>query len=136
MKAAIVKTGIIVFAHGSSIESANEAVRAVTAQLARAGGFEHLDTAFLESAHPDLFNAVQEMAGQGVERIIVVPYFLTLGIHLQRDLPRIVGDLSARYNGLIIDVTEPLDGHPALGKIVLERAQEALECLLTRSPTA
>jgi len=33
-------TGIIVFAHGSRLEPANEAVRAVARQLAAAGRFE------------------------------------------------------------------------------------------------
>lgn len=123
-----VKTAIIVFAHGSSVESANEAVRAVTRQIASTGGFTLTDTAFLEMAQPDLPAAVESMRLAGAERIIVVPYFLTLGIHLRRDLPRIVEELSGRYDGLSIEVTDPLDGHPALARIVLERAQKALEC--------
>ncbi|HUQ95940.1 MAG TPA: CbiX/SirB N-terminal domain-containing protein [Bryobacteraceae bacterium] len=122
------KTAIILFAHGSSVESANEAVRHVTAEVGRAGGFPWMDTAFLEAAHPTLAESIARMAGQGAERVIVVPYFLTLGIHLQRDLPRIVGELSERHKGLSIEVAPPLDGHPALQQIVLERAQKALEC--------
>lgn len=120
--------GIIVFAHGSSVETANEAVRAVTADVARAGGFAHIDTAFLEMAKPDLAGAVECMAASGIRHIVVVPYFLTLGIHLKRDLPRIVGELMERHAGLEIEVTAPLDPHPALRQIVLERAQEALSC--------
>jgi sirohydrochlorin ferrochelatase len=77
-----VTSGIIVFAHGSRIESANEAVRAVTAELARAGGFEHVVPAFLELGQPDLAEAVVHLSGRGVRRILVIPYFLTLGIHL------------------------------------------------------
>jgi len=41
-------TGIIVFAHGSRIEPANQAVRSVAAGLARAGNFPHVEAAFLE----------------------------------------------------------------------------------------
>jgi sirohydrochlorin ferrochelatase len=108
------------------VESANQAVRAVTAAVARAGDFSLVDTAFLEMAQPDLPEAVDRMAAQGAERIVVVPYFLTLGIHLKRDLPRIVNESSQKHPGLIIDVTEPLDGHPALQQIVYERAQKAL----------
>lgn len=122
------KTAIIVFAHGSSVESANEAVRAVTREVARDGAFALTETAFLEAAYPNLEAAVEKMSAAGAERIIVIPYFLTLGIHLRRDLPRIVQELSQRYDGLSIEVTDPLDGHPALARIVLERAQKALEC--------
>lgn len=122
------KTAIIVFAHGSSVEAANQAVRAVTREVAQAGGFPLMETAFLELAQPDLPAAVERMHAAGAQRIVVVPYFLTLGIHLRRDLPRIVDGIVGRYHGLSIEVTDPLDGHPALARIVLERAQKALEC--------
>ncbi len=57
---------------------------------------------------------------------VVVPYFLTLGLHLQRDLPSIVKELSRINKGVRIDVAPPLDGHPALSRILQERAREAL----------
>lgn len=123
-----VKTAIIVFAHGSSVESANDAVRAVTREVARQGAFALTETAFLEMAKPDLVAAVEHVVSQGADRIVVVPYFLTLGIHLRRDLPNIVAGILERYPGLAIQVTDPLDGHPSLRQIVLERAQKALTC--------
>jgi len=58
--------------------------------------------------------------------VIVVPYFLTLGIHLQRDLPNIVEGLARIHKGVEICVARPLDGHPALGEILKERAREML----------
>lgn len=94
-----------------------------------------MDTAFLEMAQPDLPAAVDRMAASGVDRIVVVPYFLTLGIHLKRDLPRIVGESALKHPGLSIDVTEPLDGHPALARIVLERAQKAIGNASPPNPT-
>ena len=78
----------VVFAHGSSVESANEAVRAVSAELASAGGYL-VETAFLDPVRPSLNEAVMALAARGATDIVVIPYFLTLGLHLQRDLPRI-----------------------------------------------
>jgi sirohydrochlorin ferrochelatase len=117
--------GIVVFAHGSRIESANQAVRAVAAELARAGGFEYVEPAFLELGQPDLAEAVARLSGRGVRRILVIPYFLTLGIHLERDLPAIVREISKSNNDLEIVVTPPLDGHPGLVQVLLERARAA-----------
>ena len=94
--------------------------------MAVAGGYITYETAFLESARPDLREAVARLTAQGVERIIVLPYFLTLGIHLKRDLPRIVDELALIHKGVEIKVTEPLDGHPALKEILLDRARRAL----------
>lgn len=119
------RSGIVIFAHGSSIPSANDAVRSVAATAAAAGGFDHVETAFLE-AQPGLDAAVAQLAATGVTRILIVPYFLTLGIHLQRDLPAIVEQLVQLHPGVEIRVTPPLDGHSALSQILVERAHSAL----------
>ena len=117
---------IIVFAHGSRIESANEAVRNVAAELARQGGFPHVEAAFLELGKPDLEGAIVRLAAEGVRQFIVIPYFLTLGLHMDRDLPRIAEDISNKYNDLEIQVAPPLDGHPALVQVLLARARDLL----------
>lgn len=119
-------SGLIVFAHGSSVESANDAVRSVSAALAAKGGYPYVETAFLEMGQPDLAGAAGKLMAQGVTRMIVVPYFLTVGIHLKRDLPKLVADLRAAHPQLQVDTAPPLDGHTALVDILLARAEEAL----------
>jgi sirohydrochlorin ferrochelatase len=118
-------TGIIVFAHGSRIEAANQSVREAAAGLARTGGFSHVEPAFLELGQPDLEGAAARLAEAGVRRIVVVPYFLTLGLHMERDLPVLIEKISRIHNGLEIAVTPPLDGHPALIQALLDRARSA-----------
>lgn len=117
-------TGYVVFAHGSSIESANEAVRMAAAEMARRGGLEPVMAAFLEGGKPDLPGALEAMAAT-VSRVIVVPYFLTLGLHLQRDLPRLIERVKKAHPGLTIEVTPPLDQHPAMVDALLDRARQA-----------
>ncbi len=118
------RTGIVVFGHGSSVASANEAVRVIAAKAASEGGWDLYETAFLEAA-PGLGEAVAKLAAGGAGDILVLPYFLTLGIHLQRDLPRLVDDLS-RAHGFLIRVAPPLDGHPELSRILVARAAELM----------
>jgi sirohydrochlorin ferrochelatase len=116
--------GIIVFAHGSRVESANEAVRKVAAQLADAGG-DRVEAAFLELGQPDLDGAAARLVEAGVNSLTIIPYFLTLGLHMERDLPPLVERISNAYNGLPITVTAPLDGHPALVQVLLDRSMSA-----------
>ncbi len=118
-------TGFVLFAHGSSVESANAAVRSFTARFAQAGNYL-AEPAFLEQAEPSLASAAARLLARGASRIVVIPYFLTLGIHLQRDLPRIVSEIAALHPGLTIGIAPPLDGHPALLDIALDRAAAAL----------
>ena len=102
--------------------SANDAVRVVAADAARLGGWELYETAFLEVS-PMLKDAVASLAEKGAESIVVLPYFLTLGIHLKRDLPNLVEGLEKDF-GVAIQVAPPLDGHSALSRILVERALE------------
>jgi|SRR5215469_627562 sirohydrochlorin ferrochelatase len=117
-------TGIVVFAHGSRVESANQAVRDVATQLASTGRFD-VEPAFLELGKPDLTGAVELLVSRGAVRIVVIPYFLTMGTHLHRDLPRLAADAAKRYGNVEIHVTAPLDGHPALLQALLDRAWQA-----------
>lgn len=118
-------TGIIVFAHGSRIESANEAVRSVAADLSRAVGHPHVLAAFLELGEPALPTAAGRLAQAGIGRIVILPYFLTLGLHMERDLPRIAEEIQRSYPGVEVVVAAPLDGHASLVGILADRLREA-----------
>jgi sirohydrochlorin ferrochelatase len=113
---------VVIFAHGSSVESANDAVRAVAAEAARLGNFRDHEVAFLDFP-PKLEEAVGRLTARGASGIVIVPYFLTLGIHLQRDLPALLARLEAEHPGVRIEVTPPLDGHAALAGIVADRVR-------------
>lgn len=118
--------GIIVFAHGSRVESANEAVRAIARDLLRSSGCDRVAAAFLELGTPDLETAADELVGAGVERLIIIPYFLTLGLHMERDLPCLVERIIEKHKGLQVEVTAPLDGHPGLVSILADRVRGIL----------
>jgi hypothetical protein len=117
--------GIIIFAHGSRIESANQAVRNVAEALAGSSAARVLP-AFLELGDPDLETAASRLAGLGVTRLVIVPYFLTLGLHMERDLPRIAERIARAHKGLDIRIARPLDGHPALLQILQDRVRQTL----------
>ena len=123
--------GLIVFAHGSRVSAANDAVRSVAREAARRAGLPVYETAFLELADPSLGAAVTALAARGIRRILVTPYFLTMGRHLTEDLPKLLAEARARHPDLLIDASPPLDGHPDLAGILASRANALLE-----SPTA
>jgi sirohydrochlorin ferrochelatase len=118
-----VTTGIIVFAHGSRIEPANQAVRSAAADLARAGDYPEVEAAFLELGRPGLEEAAGLLVARGVERIVIIPYFLTPGMLLDRDLPALVRRISKKHKNIQIHVTASLDGHPGLVQILADRAR-------------
>ena len=100
-------------------------MKAVAEEFARLGGFSLVETAFLELAEPTLEQAIANLIQRGAQEICIVPYFLTLGVHLQEDLPRLVEQIRENQANIEIRVAPPLGGHPALAQALVEREREA-----------
>jgi sirohydrochlorin ferrochelatase len=125
MKTTNIATAILLFAHGSRVEEANRSVRELARDVERRGPYTYVRPAFLELARPDLATAVHEAAEAGFRRVIIIPYFLTLGLHLRRDLPSLVEAEKQKFSDLEIVVGQPLEGHPLMTTIIFERIQQA-----------
>ncbi|MFB3826380.1 MAG: sirohydrochlorin chelatase [Bryobacteraceae bacterium] len=119
-------TALAVFAHGSRVAGAGDAVHALAAQVAGAAGIALSTAAFLDPHHPTLPEAVAKLVARGATHIVVVPYLVMPGLHLKRDLPHLAARLESAHPGLEIRITPPLEGHPGLAAIVLDLARGAL----------
>jgi sirohydrochlorin ferrochelatase len=116
---------LVVFAHGSPVEAANAPIRELARHAAERAGFPLTQAAFLDSTEPSLTEALAQLVEAGATDVTVVPFFLTVGLHIRRDLPGIVEGLRDKYATVRIQVTEPLEGHPALLDMVVDRAEKA-----------
>lgn len=121
------KTGILLFAHGSPVEDANHGVRELAGKVEAGGPYRYVRAAFLEGGQPDLVTGVREAAEAGLERLVIIPYFLTVGLHLQRDLPKLVAAAREKHPTFEITVGQSLEGHPLMPSIILARVQEVLQ---------
>lgn len=123
---------LVLFAHGSSVEEANRGVHELAATLQARGPYTYVRAAFLELGHPDFGEAVEQAVNSGHRHVIVVPYFLTMGIHLRRDLPNLIAAQRQRHPDIVIEVTDSLEGHPLMPSIILQRIQELENLKATR----
>ena len=119
------RVAILLFAHGSRVEEANQSVRELAREVERQGPYTYVRPAFLELGAPNLAKAVHEAAEAGLRRVIIIPYFLMLGLHLRRDLPSLVEAEKQKFPDLEIIVGQPLEGHPLMTSIIFERIQQA-----------
>src|SRR5687767_12195937 len=117
------KTSVILFAHGSKAREANEGIARLAEALSRQSGYP-ARAAFLEVASPDLGAAVGVACQSGARRVIIVPCFLTMGMHVREDLPRLVEELRSKHPETEFLISEPLEGHPGLTAILLDRVRE------------
>ena len=117
-------TAIILFAHGSQVSGANEEVQRVAVRLGERVNCPST-AAFLDQAPPDLTAAIAGLVARGINRVIIIPYFLTMGTHISRDLPALANRETERYQGLSVELAAPMEGHPQLLDILLDRMREA-----------
>ncbi len=115
---------VILFAHDSAVEEANEGVRALARRIQRAGYCAYVRASFLGPGKPKLGSAIAEAVESDFRQIVVIPYFLTLGIYLRRDLPALVAAEKQKYPNLEIQVGRSLEDHLEMAALVLSRIRE------------
>lgn len=127
------QTAILLIAHGSREEEANRDLRELADRLAGAGRGRHpiVVASFLELAEPDIATGADRCVAAGAERVLMVPYFLSAGVHLRRDLTAARDELAARYPPVAFHLGPPLGPHRLLDKLVAARIGE-LEASIER----
>ena len=118
---------LLLIAHGSRQEEANADLLHVAAELRRTGEYVAVMASFLELAEPNIDEGGASCVDAGANRVVLLPYFLSAGIHVRRDLTAARDRLAARFLGVEFRLAEPLGQHPLLMQILRERAREALE---------
>lgn len=118
---------IILFAHGSAVEEANQGVRDLAGRIQSQGAYAYVRASFLGPGQPELGPAIAEAVGAGFHRILVIPFFLTEGTHLRRDLPRLVEAEKHKFPSLEIQFGRSLENHPEMASLIISRIREITE---------
>ena len=120
------KTAILLMAHGSRIPEANDAVREIAALVRKMTGYDIVEVAFREQHPPNIQQGIDACVTQGAERIILLPYFLYMGAHVQEDLPEEMAQARQRYPRVVFAMGKHLGVHKKLAEVVVERLAETL----------
>lgn len=118
------RRGLVLVAHGSRRESSNEEVRHVALQLAELAGerYEMVHAAFLELAEPLIPAGVQCCIDNGMDEVVVLPYFLSAGRHVVEDIPAEVAKVD-NSSGASIRIAPYLGSAAGLSELLLRLAE-------------
>src|SRR5438445_4650787 len=119
------KTALLLIAHGSRQQQANEDLHDLVEQLRARRAYAIVEASFLELAEPSILEGGKNCVAQGARSVILLPYFLSAGVHVRRDLTEARARLRARFPEVEFRLAEPLGRHPLLVEVVVERAREA-----------
>ena len=104
---------MVVVAHGSRADAANDAHRA-TVEALSALVPTPVTAAFLELAEPDIASAIRQAAAAGATDIVVLPFFLYPGRHVAEDIPAIVRAAGAELPGVVVRLLESFGADPVV----------------------
>lgn len=115
---------LLLIAHGSRRAEANADLEFVAEELRRRGRYGFVQVAYLELAEPDIPTAGERCVRAGATRVTMLPYFLSPGVHVRRDLEEQRSAFASKFPDTRFLLAEPLGRHPLLVEIVEQRAIE------------
>jgi sirohydrochlorin ferrochelatase len=115
------RTAVLLIAHGSRHAPANDDLHQLVAWVAAQGEYPIVEAAFLELAEPDIQAGGDRCVALGASRVLMVPYFLSAGVHLLRDLAGARDALKGRHPGVEFRLGPALGPDPLLERLVAER---------------
>ncbi len=137
------KIGVLLVGHGSRLPYGKQVINQL-AELYKEEEDYLVSVGFMEMTEPTIPTAINSLAEQGVEKIIVTPVFLAHGVHTKKDIPHILGlddgteeehshDHKHHHHGKDkidfpgeIIYTEPLGADPRLVEIIKDRVNHSL----------
>jgi sirohydrochlorin ferrochelatase len=117
-------TALLLMAHGSPRESANEPIRRAAEVLRGRGSFVHVALGYMECNLPTIPQAAEECLQRGAVRIVAVPWFLHSGVHVTDDLPTILKEFAGKHPHVEVLMSDLLGSDPAVSALLLRRAEE------------
>jgi sirohydrochlorin ferrochelatase len=118
------RTAVLLIAHGSRQQSANDDLRELAGRLTAGGAYPIVEACFLELAELDIPTGAERCVSRGATRVLMIPYFLSAGVHLRRDLTVARDELSRRHPDVAFLLGSPLGPHPLLDQLVIIRVRE------------
>ena len=132
------KKATLIVGHGSRYEY-NKKIMELQKERLEKMGFENVYIGFNETSHPFIGETMEQMAADGIEEVVAIPFFIASGLHMTRDIPPKLGlkddckDMVESVDGheMIMHFGEPFGEDPLLAKILGEKIDEAKKCKRT-----
>lgn len=84
-----------------------------------------VEAAHMELAEPSIATAFDRCVARGANRVVISPYFLSRGKHIQEDIPSLAAEAAARHPGVTYVVAEPIGLDPLMAQIIDARVRAA-----------
>jgi sirohydrochlorin ferrochelatase len=117
---------LLIVAHGSRREASNDEVRQLGEAIAKMaeGRYDMVKTGFLELAEPSIPDGIQQCIDAGAEEVVVMPYFLSAGRHVAKDIPEEVAPKQQQYPAINIRIAPYLGAAEGIAGLMLHMSEK------------
>ena len=116
---------IILLGHGSRIPGAGEGMEQVARRMREKLGREIIEICYMSKLGPHFPEVFERCVDRGATKIVVVPYFLHSGLHLNEDIPDLLRAKAREYPHVKLILGKNLGFDECLVDLVIKRLDES-----------
>ncbi len=118
------ETAVLLIAHGSRRAAANDDLVQLAQLVMQRSDYSIVEVSYLELTSPTIPEGGQTCVARGARQVLMLPYFLSAGVHVVNDLEAHRNDLANQFPGVEFRLCPHLGLHPLMAEIVLHRLRE------------
>lgn len=115
---------VLLIAHGSRRDAANQDLVKLAEMLRERNRFPIIEIAYLELTEPTIPDGAAKCVSAGADEVLMLPYFLSAGVHVQNDLEEHRSEFKVKYPQTEFRLCGHLGLHPLMLEIVLDRLNQ------------
>lgn len=117
---------VILMGHGSRVPGAGDGMEKVAERLHEQGEYGMVETCYMSRLGPHFPETLDRCVKSGATTIVLVPYFLHMGLHTRLDIPSMMKEEAQKYPGVKIIFGHNIGYDDALADIVRKRIGSSL----------
>ena len=126
--------GMLLVGHGSKLPYNKELIETTAKFIAEKSGDYIVKPGFMSLNTPTVGEQLEAFRSEDIDMLVVVPLFLARGVHIEQDIPEILGLLKGerkgefRMNGKTVPLVyaNPIGSDPLLAELMLKNASDAI----------
>ena len=128
------KKGMLLVGHGSKLPYNKELIETTAAIIAKKTDEYLVKPGFMSINAPTVEEQLAAFRREDIDMLVVVPLFLARGIHIEQDIPRLLGLAPGvrtgefQLNGKTVPLVyaNPIGSDPLLAELMLKNASDAI----------
>ena len=119
------KNAVILMGHGSRVPDAGKGMEKVASRLREMGVSDIVETCYMERLGPRFPQTFEKCVNMGAAEIVLIPYFLHLGLHIRTDIPAMMKNEARKYPRVKLVFGKNLGFDELLVELVIKRIGES-----------